>query len=251
VFTEGKASQPPLCSELVPRKWLAATAVIMGRMGKSWTTWRNSRGELWLNVGSSYLVLDGFVNLDRSVWLTLAPAYPLLKHTMKPARAEAIEGMAKARKKAMVVTHDCRKPLPVPNGTVDHILCSHFLEHVPADKGRAILADFSRALRPAGTLHLILPDIRYHVERYVSGATDADGFVEETILGNPGRSRKFRLLENFGGFGLKHQWMYDQISAERRVEAAGLKVVGRGTPTVDFRCDDPESLHVFAERPAG
>ncbi len=219
---------------------------------KSWTSYRNSRGELWLNVASSYLVLEEFVNLDHSVFLTLAPAYPMLRHMLDHDHdhAEAVHRMWEARRKAPLVNHDCRKKLPCPDGVVDHILCSHYLEHLPPPIMENTLADFVRVLRPGGTLHIILPDLRRSIDRYARGDIDADQMLREQLMRNPAGDRPLvRAMEAIGGFGLHHHWMYDTESAGRRLADAGFDVIERQTPSSGFRRDDPESLHLVGIKP--
>jgi predicted SAM-dependent methyltransferase len=215
-------------------------------MRSKWVDHRNGRDQLWLNVGSSYLVLEDFVNLDRSVWLTLSHAYPLVRRVLRRDRGAVVRQVWEARQHAMLVSHDCRKRMPCDAGTVDHILCSHFLEHLPAPAAERILDDFHRVLKPAGTVHIVLPDLRWHVNRYVGGVTDADAFMAATMLrSRHGDGRLFRVLEGLGGFGLHHQWMYDAGTAEARVTAAGFRIAANAeTPSVSFRRDDPESLHI-------
>ena len=146
----------------------------------------NRYGKLWLNVASSHLVLNDFVNLDRSVWLTLAPTYPLVRHFLNSGHADAVKRMADARASGVLVTHDCRKPLPFPDGTADHILSSHFLEHLSAPLAEYVLSDYFRCLRSGGTLHVVLPDLRYQIDRYIAGDLDADGLVSATLLRSRG-----------------------------------------------------------------
>jgi len=214
-------------------------------MSADWRPWINSRGQLWVNVASSYLALDEFVNFDRSIWLTLAPAHALLRHVLSAGHENALRAMAEARRRTNLISRDCRKPLPVPDGVVDHILCSHFLEHLPAPVAEGVLADFFRALRPGGSVHIVLPDLRYHVDRYMSGEIDADGLVSATALrSRHGDGGIVRVMEAVGGFGLLHQWMYDPKTAVARIEAAGFEIANRETPSSSFRRDDPESLHV-------
>jgi predicted SAM-dependent methyltransferase len=208
-----------------------------------------SDSALWVNVASSHLVLDGFLNLDRSVYLALAPALPVLRRLLPAAHAETAARMAALRKRPDFRPHDCRRPLPFQDGSVDHILCSHFLEHITPSQMAGALTDYARVLRPGGTLHVILPDLRYAVDNYVAGEFDADQMVEWQLMRRPtGMSRRARLLDAVFGLGLEHQWMYDRNSAERRLVAAGFTISDQPTPSSDFRRDDPESLHLVGVR---
>jgi hypothetical protein len=104
---------------------------------------RNDRGEIWLNIASSHYAVANFVNLDNHISM-LALDYPILVHFMPRKYRQTLEAYRKARTEAPFARHDCRKRLPLPDSSVDHILCSHFLEHVYPNEAAAILEDFHR-----------------------------------------------------------------------------------------------------------
>src|SRR5687767_7132017 len=91
---------------------------------------RNAQGRIWLNVASSTSVLEGFANLDNSIFLALLPIYPAASPFLPAKYRARFEEYRAAAASASVMRHDCRKPVPLPDECVDHILCSHFLEHV-------------------------------------------------------------------------------------------------------------------------
>jgi SAM-dependent methyltransferase len=215
---------------------------------------RNDKGEIWLNVASSHYALVGFINLDNHVFL-YALDYPVLLPFIPRKNKDLLEVYRQARNKAALVRHDCRKRLPVPDASVDHILCSHFLEHVYPDEAVEILGDFKRALKPGATMHIIVPDLEAQIDAYIErrrggSETAADDFVRESLLSTPSRaSLRFRALELAGGFGLAHHWMYDRDSLRLRIEKLGFQIVeGNDTPSGGFRKDD-DSVHVVAKRP--
>nr|MDT0665559.1 class I SAM-dependent methyltransferase [Micromonospora sp. DSM 115978] len=158
--------------------------------------YRNEHGELWVNVASSRLTLAGFVNLDRSMFLAAASLPPAIDRFLAPRHAVVVDRLRQSADRAPLVWFDCRRPLPFDTGTVDHILCSHYLEHVPPATADRMLRDYARALRSGGTLHLVLPDLRYAVDRYVRGETDADELLRWQHLRNhDGMRRSVRVLD--------------------------------------------------------
>lgn len=217
------------------------------------TRLRNAAGELWLNVASSTCVEPEFVNLDNHILMSVSQL-PQLVDVAFPARYRALlETYRGIRKKMHLVRHDCRKPLPLPSSTADHILCSHFLEHVHPDEALSILQDFARVLKPDGTIHIIVPDLSLQVAAYLHDRAEripsaADDFIRKTLLSTPTRgSRTFRLLEATGQFGLIHRWMYDGDSMSRLIEYAGFKVdPDLVTPSDHVRSADGISVHVKA-----
>ena len=215
---------------------------------------KNEHGQIWLNVASSHYPVNGFVNLDNHIFL-LALDYPVLLPFVPNRNKDLLNAYRQARKNGVFVRHDCRKPLPVPNGVVDHILCSHFLEHVYLSEGIDILKDFRRALKPGATLHVIVPDLEAQARTYLEGKSKgsqmaADQFVEKSLLSTPSRgSMKSRLMEAAGGFGLKHCWMYDRDSMRVRIEQCGFSICDvNDTPSQGFREGD-DSVHIIARKP--
>ena len=219
---------------------------------------RNDQRQIWLNVASSRQFLPGFVNLDNSPFLRLLPLARLIRPILKPGHREQLDAFREARARVPLIRHDCRRPLPLPDGCADHILCSHFLEHVHVEEMQVILRDLHRVLRTGGTLHVIVPDLAILVDAYLEQRQSdalksdaADELLRDTLLTRESRgSRKFRLLEFLGGYGLNHRWMYDAASMRKRVAEAGFEILeNRETPSGNYRRDDGISLHVIGARP--
>ena len=200
----------------------------------------------WVNVGSGPQMIQGFESLDDSLFLRLAALGPLTR-ILPRAYREPIGRYARARAEGLVRRHDCTKPLPYALGTVDHILCSHMLEHVPASTMEHMVADFHRVLRPGGTLHVIVPHFRRFTEKYVRGEMSADDY-QDWLLFHPraDKSRRRKVAELTGNFGLSHLWQYDAKSGRERLEAAGFTVSEEmRTPSTGYRSDDESSLHLY------
>lgn len=220
------------------------------------TRYRNRHGSIWLNVASSVNVLEDFLNIDNSIFLQLLPYYGVLRHVVrKPGRRQGFAQYAEAAKRAPVLRHDCRRPLPFPAASVDHILCSHFLEHVHPEQGRAILEGFHDRLAPGGTLHVIVPDLSWLVDRYIASRSRpdaADELVHDTLLSHEARpALLFRLREALLGHGLRHRWMYDEASLRGRLAAAGFRVLDRNdSPSAAWHRGAPGEVNLLAAKPA-
>ena len=98
-------------------------------------------GQVWLNVASSVYVLDNFINLDNHIFIRFIKFYSLVKKLLPKRYHALLTSYHEADKKAVLEKHDCRKTLKYGNNTVDHILCSHFLEHVFPEDCNNILND--------------------------------------------------------------------------------------------------------------
>lgn len=216
--------------------------------------YRNSKGLIWLNVASSIYALEDFANLDNHVFLWLSRLPPLLTDLFPKRYRNYIDSYRKAGRIAPMFRHDCRKPLALPENVVDHVLCSHFLEHVYPDECDSILGDFHRVLKDGATLHVIVPDIAVQVDEYVrlrnaGEARAADAFIKSTVLTTENRgSLKYRLLEAAGAFGLQHRWMYDHESIAAKIAEAGFGILDTNeTPSRMFR-DGDDSVHIVARK---
>jgi SAM-dependent methyltransferase len=214
---------------------------------------RNERGEIWLNIASSHYAVANFLNLDNHISM-LAFDYPILVHVIPRKYRQTLEAYRKARMQAPFARHDCRKRLPLPDSSVDHILCSHFLEHVYPNEAAAILEDFHRVLKGGATMHIVVPDLEALIEAYIerrrSGSTTAgDEFLRDSLLTRPSRgSMKYRILELLGGFGLQHRWMYDRDTMRTRIEQLGFAILSANdTPSRDYRLGDG-SVHIVAKK---
>jgi SAM-dependent methyltransferase len=215
---------------------------------------KNSKGEIWLNVASSIYVLPDFVNLDNHIFLLLRGILPALKAILPSKYHGWMNSYIEATGKAVMLKHDCRKKLEFPDNSVDHILCSHFLEHVYPQETKFILNDFLRVLKPGGTLHVIVPDIENNIHNYMKqkeagNVNAADNFILDTLLSKDDRgSLKYRVMEFHGGFGLQHRWMYDFSSMNYLVKSIGFDIIsGDELPSIGFRFND-DSVHVFCRK---
>lgn len=223
---------------------------------KSLHIWQNSQGKIWLNVASSIYVVDDFVNLDNHALLALLPVYSFVKRIIPTRYRSIIEAYQAATCKARLIRHNCCKRLPLPDNSVDHILCSHFLEHVYPTQAECILKDFRRVLKPGATLHVIVPNLKEQALRYLRNAEEgrveaADEFIAETVLSRQTEgSLRYRLLEFIGGFGLQHRWMYDDLSMTGKLSHAGLTILDcNDTPSRSYRLGDG-SVHIVASKQA-
>lgn len=214
--------------------------------------------EVWLNIASSHYALPGFIHLDNDPRYRISGLYPFLWPLIPERHRPTVEAYRKAASTHRFQRYDCRKRLPFRDGSVDHILCSHFLEHLHLEETRQVLRDFHRVLRSGGTLDIIVPDIEVISERYTKlrakeEPAAADAFMRDTGMTSESRpSWKFRLLEFLGGYGLKHLWLYDTASMTMHVEFAGFKIKDlNDTPSREFRKSHPRdgSIRIVAEKP--
>lgn len=58
---------------------------------------------------------------------------------------------------------------PFEAGSVSHLYADNVIEHITLQAGRAMLSEAFRCLRPGGLIRIVTPDIRAHVDLYLSG----------------------------------------------------------------------------------
>src|SRR5215471_8651649 len=58
-----------------------------------------------------------------------------------------------------IVSVDAGRPLPFPDGTFTHVFSEHHIEHMPYLKGRSMLRECHRVLRPQGRIRISTPDL--------------------------------------------------------------------------------------------
>jgi len=72
---------------------------------------------------------------------------------------------------------DATGPWPFEDGALEVVYADNMIEHVPLEAGRAMFAEAFRCLQPGGVIRLVTPDLRKHVELYLSGTPAVGGEV--------------------------------------------------------------------------
>lgn len=90
----------------------------------------------YLNIGSGSAVIKDFINIDFF----------------------GVPGIDYAA--------DLRKPLLIPDSSVDGIFCEHTIEHLTYEQVQALLKECNRVLKVGGVIRIILPDLSKFIEAY-------------------------------------------------------------------------------------
>jgi predicted SAM-dependent methyltransferase len=124
---------------------------------------------------------------------------------------------------------DATSRWPIEDGSVSLVYADNVIEHIPLDAGRAMLAEAYRCLQTGGTIRLVTPDIRSHVEMYLAGA--------ESVHSNAGNTyRSLGLVVEYpvdllripiGQFGHHVGYVYDFETLEAELSRAGFHSVKR------------------------
>lgn len=116
---------------------------------------------------------------------------------------------------------DVTMGLPFGDKSVDHINCSHLIEHLAVSEGIDFLKECYRTLKPNGVVRICAPDTRKLVDAYIRG--DMDRFnpdQPDEYKQAFSQSDKFWRILTAG-----HKTCYDTISITHSLELAGFKAV--------------------------
>lgn len=212
-----------------------------------------------VNVASSHYCVKGFINYDNHIFLRLIN-FPSLFYLIFPRKYhEIFSKFVTASTLFDLKRWNCKKPLPHNETSIDHILCSNFLEHVYESEAIKIVKDFYVKLKPGATLHILLPDLSFYVDQYSQQkqnmgyehlASDVLNFDTILTVKSP-PSFKFKLMELIGSFGLKHLRMYDAASANFMFQSCGFISIplNQDCPSFGYLANTPDNLHLLFKKP--
>lgn len=194
----------PITRFLFDQLRVEANAWLM-RLGNAFLPWRRRRlaalrraGGLRVNVACGPQVLPGFANLD-----------------LFPCRAE-------------VIGWDCRRALPLADGSAAAIRVEQFVEHLePREELPAFLRDCHRALRGGGVLRVIVPDAERYLRAYCR--EDLEGF-RDLAVPDPFPAdlpTRMDVVNHVFHQWHEHRWGYDFETLGHRLRGAGFARIVR------------------------
>jgi len=175
-----------------------------------------------VNVGCGQTAIEGWVNFDNSLTVRLAQ-FPLLSQVLA-----GLGFFTKEQTHFLEIIVDkgikwanAASNLPLQNNSANVVYTSHMLEHLTRSDARLFLAEAKRVLTSGGIIRIAVPDVRYHVDRYLRNG-DADQFIDEMLL-TSSRPKGFISKLKFLITGDRHhQWMYDGNSLRKLLTHAGF-----------------------------
>jgi len=177
---------------------------------------------LRINIGCGRSPSNGWLNYDNSLALKLSkyPSITFILKALNLLNEEQIKNIEWNRNNKINFANASKK-LPFKNDSIDVIYSSHMLEHLSRSEAINFIFEVRRSLSNGGILRISVPDLRKLVERYI-GNSDADAFVENTLLADVKlNSIKDKLKLLVIGFR-HHQWMYDGKSLSKLLLDCGF-----------------------------
>lgn len=75
---------------------------------------------------------------------------------------------------------DATSDWPLEDASVSHIFSDNVIEHITLDQARRLFAEAYRCLQPGGVVRLVTPDMRKHIDLYLSGPSAVDSDVAKS-----------------------------------------------------------------------
>jgi hypothetical protein len=177
--------------------------------------------EQYVQYGCGWSAPEGWRNFDASPTLRFE-RLPLLGRLYSKNRLRFPQN---------VEYGDIVKGLPIPAGSCSGVYCSHVLEHLSLTDCRTAIRNTWAILQAGGLFRLVVPDLRYSVERYVSNPSSdaAIEFLRETDLGRERRPRGLRGLVFTWLGNSQHLWMWDYKSIHAELANAGFSDIRRAS----------------------
>ena len=175
---------------------------------------------LYVQYGCGLCAPEGWLNFDASPTLR-ARSVPMLGRLAK--RLTAFPATARYG--------DILAGLPVADKSVDAVYCSHVLEHLSLEDCRRALKNTYRILKPGGRFRLVMPDLRWLIDRYLAdgGPDAAPQLMRDTILGQDKRPRGLLAAMRDWIGNSRHRWMWDYPAMEHELRQAGFTNIRRAT----------------------
>lgn len=193
---------------------------------------------LKVNLGSGYIGLDDWVNIDNSMLARFSKWH--LIHLLVRLRIIPHKPWGYVKWPRKILVRDLRRPFPFRDSSVDFVYTSHTLEHFKRYECLSILKETHRVMKEGGTIRVVVPDVELIANKYLQ--RDKKFFLEG-MEHKPDRLLAdmfldiFFMDQNYSKRGLKgniltrftslHRWMYDFDSMSAILSEAGFSKISR------------------------
>jgi predicted SAM-dependent methyltransferase len=115
---------------------------------------------------------------------------------------------------------DLSKGLPLPNNCVDYIYTEDLIEHIDFEKGKLLMAECHRVLKPGGVFRAVTPDLKSFALAYINNS-EVDLKWYRDALG----CQSFAEMFNAGLREWGHTFLYDKELLSLTLNNMGFRVV--------------------------
>jgi len=211
-----------------------------------------------INIGCGQTPTKGWQNYDNS-WSIRLAKNPILATILGKMGflSEPQQRFISFAQKEHILWANAAQRIPEVNGSINVVYSSHMIEHMEREDVMNFLKEARRILESHGTIRIAVPNIKYHVENYIS-KEDADKFIEATHLTRKSPKTIIEKIKYLIIGDRNHQWMYDGDSLCRLLSSAGFEdpqIMDAGSTKIadpgelDLSERSPESVFVEAINP--
>jgi predicted SAM-dependent methyltransferase len=141
---------------------------------------------------------------------------------------------------------DLRKGLPFPDNSIHKIYSSHFMEHLSFQEGQLFMDECRRALVPAGTFSICVPNARIFMEAYVQDRTlDRNPYFDYPAAFN--NTTKIDYVNYMAYMDGHHKYLFDEENLLYLLTAKGFREVRVRSFDPDLDLERHRSLSIYAE----
>lgn len=100
---------------------------------------------------------------------------------------------------------DLSSGIPLPDSSVDLIYSEDFVEHLEFDKGKYLLSECYRVLKPGGAMRVLTPNLKTFVQAYFNKSAQDLSYYQKGF-----GCRSFAEMLNTGMKAWGHKFIYDE-----------------------------------------
>lgn len=188
---------------------------------------------------------QGFINIDNSKAVLLAK-FPKIKKLL--FKLGLISKEKYEANWTGVRWMDASRRFSFATKSIDKIYSSHFLEHIPPDKGKRVLEECYRVLKKDGVMRLVVPDLFYYAEKYVNQTKELlnkSELVQNREVHDTFLNALYGAYLKNKRYGAEHCYMYDLPTLVSILKKIGFKKVRK----CQYKEGEDEELAEYDSRP--
>ena len=124
---------------------------------------------------------------------------------------------------------DSTQRFPFADAQFDYVFSEHMIEHVPYERGRHMLSECARVLKPGGKIRISTPNLAFLIDLYHPTKTELQrSYIEwatDQFIDAPYYEDTFVINNFVRDWG--HQFIYDEKTLRASLVAAGFQGITR------------------------